>query len=47
MCAHVLAGVKDALLGAVEELYLADLAPSAAAEKLVDLADGLTIGKFT
>jgi hypothetical protein len=38
------AGVKDAVLGAVDELCIGDLHPSEAAEKLADLADGSTLG---
>ena len=39
------AGVKDAVLQAVDELYIADLPPSHAAEKLMDLAMGASLGK--
>jgi hypothetical protein len=38
------AGVKDAVLGAVDELCIGDLQPSEAAERLANLADGSTLG---
>ena len=36
--------MKDAVLGAVDELCIGDLQPLEAAERLADLADGSTLG---
>ena len=38
--------MKDAVLGAVDELCIGDLHPLEAAERLADLADGSTLGNL-
>lgn len=37
--------MKDAVLGAIDELYIGDMPPAEAARRLMDLADGLTLGE--
>ncbi len=37
-------GVKDAVLGAVDELCIGDLSPGQAADRMIELADGSTLG---